>query len=204
MEMIVVYSLLAVIALLYVMYVAYRLKQKIFRTKRKTVRLETAGPSLEKRLSEENVAGRGWRDCIPVPEADREHETTEPPIEKVSEGNVLCSDAITDFEKEVLANLFNEMDMENRNSVKGIEAFDEKQMYAEAFLNRKVGGARRQTYLDSFLYEELSKVLPVIAPGISVPVFVSNVLVKHLTQYRTLINEMYKEKTENLLSEWPE
>ncbi len=77
-------------------------------------------------------------------------------------------------------------------------------MYAEAFLNRKVGGARRQTYLDSFLYEELSKVLPVIAPGISVPVFVSNVLVKHLTQYRTLINELYKEKTENLLSEWPE
>lgn len=204
MEMIVVYSLLAVMILLYVMYVAYRLKQKIFRVKRKTVRLETAGPSLEKRVSEETVAGRDWRDCIPVPEADMEHETTKPPIEKVSDGNVPCSDGMTDFEKEVLANLFNEMDMENRNSVKEIEVFEEKQMYAEAFLTRKMGRARRQTYLDASLYEELAKVLPVIAPGISVPVFISNVLAKHLTQYRTLINELYKEKTENLLSEWPE
>lgn len=204
MEMIVVYSLLAVITLLYVGYIAYRVKQKFCCEKRETVRLETAGPSLEKRLSEETVAGRDWRDCIPVPEADMEHEATEPPIEKVPDDNVPCSDAMIDFEKEVLANLFNEMDMENRNSVKEIEVFDEKQMYAEAFLIRKMGRTRRQTYLDAFLYEELSRVLPVIAPGISVPVFVSNVLAKHLTQYRTLINELYKEKTENLLSEWPE
>ena len=47
MEMIIVYSLLAVITLLYVVYVAYCLKQKIFRSKKRTVRLETAEASLE-------------------------------------------------------------------------------------------------------------------------------------------------------------
>ena len=133
-----------------------------------------------------------------------ERETVELPIREISDGNVSDSDEMTDFEKEVLSNLLNEMDMGNRDLVKEIEAFDEKQMYEETFLTRKMGGARRQTYLNASLYEELSKVLPVIAPGISVPVFVSNVLAKHLIQYRTLINELYKEKTENLLSEWPE
>lgn len=76
--------------------------------------------------------------------------------------------------------------------------------YTETFLCRKSTGARRQTYVDSPYYEYLSRMLPVIAPGISFPMFLNNLLEEHLNQYSGLHDRMYVEKTKKVIKELDE
>lgn len=45
------------------------------------------------------------------------------------------------------------------------------QMNTGAVLKVKLSGARRQTYINDTLYRTVAKVLPVIAPEMSVPMF---------------------------------
>lgn len=66
--------------------------------------------------------------------------------------------------------------------------------YTSAFLREKLTGARRQTYIHDSLYVILAKVLPVIAPNMSVPTFVNSVLSEHLARHQDTINEMYRRK----------
>lgn len=63
-------------------------------------------------------------------------------------------------------------------------------------MDRRITGKRKQTYIHSSLYEELAGILPVIAPGFSVPMFVNNVLADHLEKYRDVMNEMYRKEVE--------
>ena len=84
----------------------------------------------------------------------------------------------------VLKQFKQEEDMENKDLLKGME---NASAYREMFLTRKMTGARRQTYIDESLYETLTGILPVIAPGISVPTFVNNVLAEHMEKYRDII-----------------
>lgn len=86
------------------------------------------------------------------------------------------------------------MDMETKSLLKEME---EKSVYAETFLERKMTGTGRQTYIHGSLYGELVRILPVIAPGLSVPAFVNNVLADHLKQHQDVINGMYREEVEN-------
>ena len=66
--------------------------------------------------------------------------------------------------------------------------------YRERFLSERLTGTRRQTYIHDSLYRVISGVLPVIAPEMSVPTFVNNVLSDHLKQYEEIINGIYNEQ----------
>lgn len=74
--------------------------------------------------------------------------------------------------------------------------------YREQFLQEKLTGARRQTYIHDSLYKIIAKVLPVIAPDMSVPTFVNSVLSDHLDKYQDIINGMYNQQTTQKPVEW--
>ena len=74
--------------------------------------------------------------------------------------------------------------------------------YREQFLQLKLTGARRQTYIHDSLYIILAEVLPVIAPEMSVPTFVNSILSDHLEKYEDLINEMYNQKVTKKPVRW--
>lgn len=76
--------------------------------------------------------------------------------------------------------------------------------YQETFLCRKPTGARRQTYVDSPYYEYLSRLLPVIAPGTSFPMFLNNLLEEHLNRYSDLHDRLYEQKTKDAIKELDE
>ncbi len=67
--------------------------------------------------------------------------------------------------------------------------------YRTRFLQHRLTGTRRQTYIHDSLYKAFAKVLPVIAPEMSVPTFINNVLAEHLNKYKATINAMYSQET---------
>lgn len=77
--------------------------------------------------------------------------------------------------------------------------FDE---YRKQFLQMKLTGARRQTYIHDSLYKAFARVLPVIAPEMSVPTFVNSVLSDHLEKYQDIINAMYNREANQKPIEW--
>ena len=99
-------------------------------------------------------------------------------IEALSNSGIPETDAIgtsveetTGLQASPVLKQFKQEDMENKDLLKGME---NASAYREMFLTRKMTGARRQTYIDESLYETLTGILPVIAPGISVPTFVNS------------------------------
>lgn len=76
--------------------------------------------------------------------------------------------------------------------------------YTRTFLCRKTGGVRRQTYVNSPYYEYLSRMLPVIAPGTSIPMFLNNLLEEHLHRYSSLHDRLYVQKTKDTIKEFNE
>ena len=66
----------------------------------------------------------------------------------------------------------------------------------------KLSGARRQTYINDTLYRTVAKVLPVIAPEMSVPMFLGSVLSDHLERYQHIINEIYNQEATQKPIEW--
>lgn len=80
-----------------------------------------------------------------------------------------------------------------------LKGMENASVYREMFLTRKMTGARRQTYIDESLYETLTGILPVIAPGISVPTFVNNVLAEHMEKYRDIIDETCHRKFKEMM-----
>ena len=74
--------------------------------------------------------------------------------------------------------------------------------YRRRFLKVRLSGARRQTYVNDALYRTVAKVLPVIAPDMSVPMFLSSVLSDHLERYQDIINEIYNQEATQKPIEW--
>ena len=74
--------------------------------------------------------------------------------------------------------------------------------YRLRFLEAKLTGTRRQTYIHDSLYRAVAKVLPVIAPDMSVPMFLSSVLSDHLERYQDIINEIYNQEATQKPIEW--
>lgn len=74
--------------------------------------------------------------------------------------------------------------------------------YRNRFLKVKLSGARRQTYINDTLYRTVAKVLPVIAPEMSVPMFLGSVLSDHLERYQHIINEIYNQEATQKPIEW--
>lgn len=85
------------------------------------------------------------------------------------------------------------VDKKQPASKKSSKAYDFDE-YRKRFLQMKLTGARRQTYIHDSLYKAFAKVLPVIAPEMSVPTFVNGVLSDHLEKYRGILNAMYNEE----------
>lgn len=77
--------------------------------------------------------------------------------------------------------------------------FDE---YRKQFLQVKLTGARRQTYIHDSLYKAFAKVLPVIAPEMSVPTLVNSILSDHLDKYQDILNAMYNKEANQNPIEW--
>ena len=54
-----------------------------------------------------------------------------------------------------------------------------KERYEETFLRRKEGEHRKQTYISHEIYSKLSRMLPLLGEGMTVPAFLDNVLAHH-------------------------
>lgn len=192
MEQWFVYLILSVA--IWLLYIGYRLRRESSRSGEKDM---------------ENGFGKavaGTQSDVPMSEVDdgRFGEDKDvPDLETVIEELPACCRSLagvfSGFQEEHFFNLLESMDMENKDLLKEME---EKSVYAETFLNRKITGTRRQTYIHSSLYKELAGILPVIAPGLSVPTFVNNVLADHLENHRDMMNEMYRKEVEKRLQEW--
>ena len=87
-------------------------------------------------------------------------------------------------------------------SAKKTTRVPESEEYTELFLKIQLTGTRRQTYIHDSLYKVLAEVLPVIAPNMSVPTFVNNVLSDHLEKYEDVINDMYNRKATKKPVRW--
>ena len=74
--------------------------------------------------------------------------------------------------------------------------------YRQRFLKEKLSGSRRQTYIHDALYRTVAKLLPVIAPDMSVPMFLGSVLSDHLERYQDVINEIYNQEANQNPLEW--
>lgn len=74
--------------------------------------------------------------------------------------------------------------------------------YRERFLFERMTGSRRQTYIHDSLYRTIADVLPVIAPGMSVPMFINNVLADHFRQFEDIINGIYEENATKRPVQW--
>ena len=74
--------------------------------------------------------------------------------------------------------------------------------YKARFLTNRLTGTRRQTYIHNSLYRAIAGILPVIAPEMSVPAFVNNVLSDHLERYGETINRMYNETASKRQLQW--
>lgn len=86
-----------------------------------------------------------------------------------------------------------------KKSPDGVADSDE---YRRRFLKVRLSGTRRQTYVNDALYRTVAKVLPVIAPDMSVPMFLSCVLSDHLERYQDIINEIYNQEATQKPIEW--
>ena len=170
-------------AAVFLLYMGYRLRPGRGRLGKKS-----AGNGFEKIVPETRSGG-------PVPEVagcqsekDGDLPEREAVIERILSGGISLPEDFSGFQEEHFFNRFESMDMETKSLLKEME---EKSVYAETFLERKMTGTGRQTYIHGSLYGELVRILPVIAPGLSVPAFVNNVLADHLKQHQDVINGMY-------------
>lgn len=90
--------------------------------------------------------------------------------------------------------------MERSTAIKETGTKDED--YKARFLTNRLTGTRRQTYIHDSLYRAIAGILPVIAPEMSVPMFVNNVLSDHLERYGETINRMYNETASKRQLQW--
>lgn len=68
----------------------------------------------------------------------------------------------------------------------------ETQSYKRKFLKNTSQGGRIQVYMDRSLYDNIKRFLPVIAPGVSLSSYITNIVTDHVEQYIDEINRRYK------------
>lgn len=74
----------------------------------------------------------------------------------------------------------------------------ESKDYSSIYLVKRASEQRKHSYVSIELWDKIATVLPVIAPGVSIPMFIDNVLSHHLETYRDEINELYMGKLKPL------
>lgn len=78
----------------------------------------------------------------------------------------------------------------------------EFEQYKERFLYERMRGVRRQTYIHDSIYRTIADVLPIIAPDMSVPMFVNNILADHFRKFEDIINGIYEENATKKPVQW--
>ncbi len=68
----------------------------------------------------------------------------------------------------------------------------ETQSYKRKFLKNTSQGGRIQVYMDRNLYDNIKRFLPVIAPGVSLSSYITNIVTDHVEQHIDEINRRYK------------
>lgn len=64
--------------------------------------------------------------------------------------------------------------------------------YKRKFLKNTSQGGRIQVYMDRSLYDNIKRFLPVIAPGVSLSSYITNIVSDHVEQYIDEINRRYR------------
>lgn len=64
--------------------------------------------------------------------------------------------------------------------------------YKRKFLKNTSQGGRIQVYMDRSLYDNIKRFLPVIAPGVSLSSYITNIVTDHVEQHIDEINRRYK------------
>lgn len=178
----------------FLLYMGYKLGPE-----RDQLRKKSTGNGFEKVVPETRSGGPVSEVAGCQSEKDGNLSDREAVIERILPGGMSLPEDFSGFQEEHFFNPFESMDMETKNL---LEEMEEKSVYAETFLERKMTGTGRQTYIHDSLYGELARILPVIAPGLSVPAFVNNVLADHLKRHQDVINGMYRKEVEKRLQEW--
>ena len=187
-----VYLILA--ASTWLLYMGYRLRRGRSRLKERN-----AGHDLKVAVPEMQSDVSVSKDTVGRFDEDKDVPDWEAVIEGIAACDAPLPEVFSGFQEDRFFNLLESMDMEEKVLLKEME---EKSTYAKTFLDRKIMGTKKQTNIDSSLYEELVGILPVIAPGVSVPAFVNNVLADHLEKHRDVMTEMYRKEVEKRLQEW--
>lgn len=142
------------------------------------------------------------------------HNVDEEALKRMVAGDISALEQIKKDEKEAQpaedmegrypASLETKEEVADQRTVPGKKAarVSESEEYTELFLKVQLTGTRRQTYIHDSLYKVLAEVLPVIAPDMSVPTFVNNVLSDHLEKYQDVINDMYNRKATKKPIQW--
>lgn len=70
--------------------------------------------------------------------------------------------------------------------------------YETTFLIRKQPVHRKQTYISAETYSKLARVLPLLADGMTIPVFLDNVLEHHLKIHQREFEELVRNKVRDM------
>ena len=70
--------------------------------------------------------------------------------------------------------------------------------YRERFLTNTQASNRSHVYINREVMECIKQYLPVIAPGVSVSGYLSNIFLEHIQQHWNEINELYKQSVKPL------
>ena len=70
--------------------------------------------------------------------------------------------------------------------------------YRERFLTNTQASNRSHVYINREVMECIKQYLPVIAPGVSVSGYLSNIFLEHIQQHWNEINELYKQSVNPL------
>ncbi|MCM1107976.1 MAG: DUF3408 domain-containing protein [Clostridium sp.] len=70
--------------------------------------------------------------------------------------------------------------------------------YRERFLTNTQASNRSHVYINREVMECIRQYLPVIAPGVSVSGYLSNIFLEHIRQHWNEINELYKQSVKPL------
>jgi len=69
--------------------------------------------------------------------------------------------------------------------------------YKDTFLQRSASRTRKGTYISHENWTVLSDILPAIAPELSIPYFLDNLIKDHIEKYKNEIKELYDIEMEN-------
>ena len=69
--------------------------------------------------------------------------------------------------------------------------------YRNKYLKKRMSAPRKQTYISTEFYEKITSFLSVAAKGISITIFLDNIIEEHLTLYKEEMNNLYNKNVKD-------